>query len=114
MLGWLERYSAIALACTHTGLPWIRPLPGGRLAVNVGAVGKPDHDGDPAVHYAVLHLEPSGVRASLERVLYDAQSWADQLAAEGVDPIFTEPLRTGWWTIGVKSLPEAERTRRGV
>ena len=27
---------------------------GGRFAVNCGVVGKPDHDGDPAVHYALV------------------------------------------------------------
>jgi diadenosine tetraphosphatase ApaH/serine/threonine PP2A family protein phosphatase len=111
LLGWLARHEAAALACTHTGLPWLRPLPGGRLALNVGAVGKPDHDADSAVHYAVLHARPGGLHATLERVTYDAVAWADQLAAEGVDPIFTEPLRSGRWTIGVSSLPPAERRR---
>jgi len=109
---WLARYGAVALACTHTGLPWIRPLDAGRLALNVGAVGKADHDGDPAVHYAVLSVTPRGLHPTLERVTYDATAWADQLDREGVDKVFTEPLRTGWWTVGVHSLPETERSRR--
>jgi hypothetical protein len=36
-----------------------------------------------------------------------------QLKCEGVDSIFTEPLRTGWWTAGVKSLPASEKRRAG-
>jgi diadenosine tetraphosphatase ApaH/serine/threonine PP2A family protein phosphatase len=43
---WLDRHDAKVLACTHTGLPWIRHLDGGRLALNCGVVGKPDHDGE--------------------------------------------------------------------
>jgi diadenosine tetraphosphatase ApaH/serine/threonine PP2A family protein phosphatase len=109
---WLERHGATALACTHTGLPWLRGLAGGRLALNCGTVGKPDNDGDPAVHYAVLHA-PAGRpwSASIRRVSYDHRSWVEQLKREGVDRIFTDPLRTGWWTTGVKSLPGEERSR---
>jgi diadenosine tetraphosphatase ApaH/serine/threonine PP2A family protein phosphatase len=111
LVGWLDAAGATALACTHTGLPWVRELPHGRVAVNVGAVGKPDHDGDPAVHYAVLDISNAVPVARIERVVYDAASWVKQLAGEGVDPIFTEPLRTGCWTIGVRSLPKAEHNR---
>jgi hypothetical protein len=51
-------------------------------------------------------------------VIYDHRAWVAQLKREGVDAIFTEPLRTGWWTTGVKSLPapekgRAEQLRRG-
>ena len=109
---WLDAGGAVALACTHTGIPWVRALPGGRLALNCGAVGKPDHDGDPAVHYGLMTVDRAGVQAHIERVAYDAESWADQLGVEGVDWRFTEPLRTGWWTVGVRSLPEWERSVR--
>jgi diadenosine tetraphosphatase ApaH/serine/threonine PP2A family protein phosphatase len=115
LTGWLEKHSATALACTHTGLPWLRQLSDGRLAFNCGTVGKPDNDGDPAVHYAFLHV--SGQRpwtATIRRVEYDHRAWVAQLEREGVDPIFTEPLRTGWWTTGVKSLPALEKMRRAT
>jgi len=112
LVGWLHGAGAVAMACTHTGLPWVRPLGGGRLAINCGVVGKPDHDGDPAVHYALLHLDGAAIRAEIRRVAYDHQAWADQLASEGVEPIFTEPLRDGWWTVGRNSLPQWERDER--
>ncbi|MCG8421498.1 MAG: metallophosphoesterase family protein [Proteobacteria bacterium] len=105
---WLDHADAVAMVCTHTGLPWVRQLDGGRLAVNCGAVGKPDHDGDLAVHFAVLQLQPT-LKARIERVTYDAQSWANQLAEEGVDPVFITPLTSGRWTAGRNSLPPRER-----
>jgi predicted phosphodiesterase len=108
---WLHANSAQALACTHTGLPWIRQLVNGRFAVNCGSAGKPDNDGDPAVHYAVLNATINPWQISIRRVEYDCRAWAEQLDREGVDAIFTEPLRTGWWTTGVKSLPGFERER---
>lgn len=109
LLTWLEATGAHVLLCTHTGLPWVRTLPGNRLAVNCGAVGKPDHDGDPAVHYAVLDALGGSYSAEIRRVTYDHEAWAAQLRKEGVDPIFVEPLLTGTWTTGVASLPETEQ-----
>ena len=110
---WLDRHGVQGLVCTHTGLPWVRPLAGGRFAVNCGVVGKPDHDGDPAVHYALAQWRNDAWRIRIQRVTYDHSAWAKQLAQEGVDPVFIEPLRIGWWTTGVKSLPPAERVRHG-
>ena len=117
LAGWLQAHEAVGLAVTHTGLPWARPLPGGRFAVNCGVTGKPDHDGDPAVHFVVL--EPARAaesaapwRVRLERVDYDHEAFARRLEREGVDPVFVEPLRTGVWRSGVKSLPAAERAAR--
>ena len=108
---WLHTLDAKILLCTHTGLPWVRRLADGRVACNVGVVGKPDHDGDPAVHYATVRLGPGEhIDVEIRRVEYDHESWAGQLDAEGVPPIFVEPLRTGVWTTGVASLPEAERS----
>mgnify|MGYP000086890701 CR=1 FL=1 len=109
---WLDAHDAVGLACTHTGLPWVRYLAGGRFALNAGVVGKPDHDGDPAVHYALLRWIGGQPRIGIQRVAYRHALWADQLAVEGVDPVFLEPLRTGWWTVGEASLPPAESARR--
>lgn len=112
--GWLERYNAVGLGCTHTGIPWVRSLSGNRFAVNCGVVGKSDHDGDPAVHYALLR--PAGERFTVElrRVSYDHEAWARQLEAEGVDQVFVTPVRTGIWTTGVASMPAWERGRAPV
>lgn len=108
---WLDEVDCRAMVCTHTGLPWMRRVSDGRLAVNCGAVGKPDHDGDPAVHYALYTPGAEGWGVTIRRVVYDHEAWASQLAAEGVEPIFTSPLRTGWWTLGLASLPESEKAR---
>lgn len=108
---WLDANDVTGFVCTHSGLPWVRRLPRGRFAVNCGVVGKPDHDGDPAVHYALLSPGDDGPRIEIRRVAYDHLAWAALLEREGVDPVFVEPLRTGVWTSGAGSLPEAERRR---
>src|SRR5262249_19875772 len=98
--------------CTHSGLPWVRLLKDGRFAINCGVVGKPDHDGDPAVHYALIDLPASGEAAiDIRRVSYDHEDWARTMEAWGIAPIFVEPVRTGVWTTGVASLPPSERFR---
>ena len=102
---WLEEYGAIGLGCTHTGIPWVRHLNDQRFAVNCGVVGKSDHDGDPAVHYALLRQIDYGFDVEIRRVVYDQETWALQLEAEGVDAIFINPIRTGVWTTGVASMP---------
>lgn len=115
---WLDAAGAVGFIGTHSGLPWVRTLPGGRFAANCGVVGKPDDDGDPAVHFAVVErtdgpadpVAPFAVR--IERVEYDHRAWAGRLAAEGVDAMFTGPLLDGRWTVGRASLPPGERNRR--
>ena len=112
--GWLDQFGADGLVCTHSGFPWVRRLAGHRFAVNCGVCGKPDHDGDSAVHYATLEWR-AGAAPSLHiaRVEYDHSAWVDQLAREGVDEMFTTALREGVWTCGLLSLPLEERTRGG-
>lgn len=109
---WLDHFGVRGFVCTHSGLPFVRHLRGGRFAVNCGVIGKPDHDGDPAVHYALIDL-PAGGSPSIEirRVEYDHESWARQMEEAGIAPIFVEPVRTGVWTTGVASLPPGERHR---
>ena len=111
LVSWLDQYDAVGLLCTHTGLPWVRTLPGGRFACNVGVTGKPDHDGDPAVHYALVEAGDASPVATIQRVTYDHTAWADQLKGEGVPSAFTDPLRTGVWTTGRNSLPDMESQR---
>jgi diadenosine tetraphosphatase ApaH/serine/threonine PP2A family protein phosphatase len=108
LLDWLDRYGVQGIACTHTGIPWCRQLSDGRIFVNCGVTGKPDHDGDPAVHYAIVTTE-GGFAATIRRIPYAHTSFATQLEEEGVEDIFVSPLRTGIWTCGVKSLPVAEQ-----
>jgi len=109
---WLAEYGAIGLGCTHTGLPWVRRLTDSHFAVNCGVVGKADHDGDPAVHYALMRPEGGSFEVEIRRILYDHDAWALQLEAEGVDQIFITPLKSGIWTTGVASMPQWEQHRR--
>jgi diadenosine tetraphosphatase ApaH/serine/threonine PP2A family protein phosphatase len=109
---WLDRFEVQGFVCTHSGLPWVRLLGDDRFAVNCGVVGKPDHDGDPAIHYALIDL-PADDEPVIEirRVAYDHEGWARKMEAAGIAPIFVEPVVTGVWNTGVASLPPAERFR---
>ena len=109
---WLDQFDVRGFVCTHSGLPFVRYLSNGRFAVNCGVVGKPDHDGDTAVHYAVIDLPCSGkATAEIRHVTYDYENWAKTMEMAGIAPIFVEPVRTGVWTTGVASLPASERFR---
>ncbi len=108
---WLDRFDVRGFVCTHSGLPFVRHLAGGRFVVNCGVVGKPDHDGDPAVHYAMVDLAGGEARIEIRRVTYDHDNWARTMEAAGISPVFIEPVRTGIWTTGIASLPASERFR---
>jgi hypothetical protein len=107
---YLEARQITGFVCTHTGLPWIQRVSNSHFAVNCGVVGKPDHDGQTAVHYGILDFSSYGaVTASIESVRYNEIAWAQQLRLQGVPDIFIAPLETGVWTTGLLSLPMAER-----
>ncbi|MGO9820980.1 MAG: metallophosphoesterase family protein [Solirubrobacteraceae bacterium] len=75
----------------HTHKPWIHSY-GGVLFVNCGSVGKPK-DGDPRAAFAILEAGVDGpVRASIERVPYDAEAVARQVAAAGLPGEYAEKL----------------------
>lgn len=82
-----ERIAALSdcdvLAFGHTHKPWIHEY-GGVLFVNCGSVGKPK-DGDPLAAFAILEADQTGtVEARIERVPYDAQAVAREVAAVGL------------------------------
>ncbi len=104
------RHEADALAFTHTGLRWHRALPGDRHAVNVGAAGRPENDGSPAVGYALVTGEDE-LRVEFVRVPYDHEAVARAMERDGLPPEFVETIRTGWWTCCLESLPAKERAR---
>ena len=74
----------------HTHKPWIRAH-GGVLFVNCGSVGKPK-DGDPRGAFAVLAPEVGGVKATIERFHYDAESVARQVRAVGLPTEYADGL----------------------
>jgi putative phosphoesterase len=75
----------------HTHKPWIHTY-GGVLFVNCGSVGKPK-DGDPRAAFAILEADETGpVRASIERVSYDAHAVAREVAAVGLPGEYAKAL----------------------
>ncbi len=90
-----ERLAGLAecdvLVFGHTHKPWIHTY-GGIPFVNCGSVGKPK-DGDPRAGFAILELDETGqVRASIERVPYDAEAGANEVAAAGLPGEYAEKL----------------------
>lgn len=90
-----ERLAGLAdcdvLVFGHTHKPWIHAY-SGVLFVNCGSVGKPK-DGDPRAGFAILELDETGrVRASIERVPYDAKAVAHEVAAAGLPGEYAEKL----------------------
>ena len=75
----------------HTHKPWIHEY-GGVLFVNCGSVGKPK-DGDPRAAFAILEAQETGpLRASIERVPYDAEAVAREVVAVGLPGEYAEKL----------------------
>lgn len=109
---WCAEYDAQGMFCAHTGFPWTHTSEDGFVLANTGAAGKPDHDGDPAVHYATLDVTSSPPDASVQRVTYDHRSWEKQLEQDGVDEIYRTPIREGRWTYGLSRVPEDELSHR--
>ena len=112
-LTWLcDTYDADVIACTHTGLHWSRALPGGRDVVNVGAIGRPAHDGRTCVWYAGLTFADDGtLDVAFRDVAYDHEALAREMEREGLPPEFVETIRTGWWTTCLENVPVRERAR---
>lgn len=110
-LEWLcAAHEADVVLCTHTGLPWHRRLDSGRHVINVGAIGRPAHEGTAAVRFARVEFgEEVTVRFPL--VPYDHESLALEMEAEALPAEFIETVRTGWWTTCLENMPARERLR---
>ncbi|MFN2432379.1 MAG: metallophosphoesterase [Gemmatimonadota bacterium] len=106
---------AQTVACTHTGLPWVRELPAGRSFLNVGAIGRPANDGRPSVRWATLEALPGaqggGLKVELRSLRYDHERLAREMEREALPPEFVETIRSGWWTTCLEVLPGKERVR---
>ena len=111
-LRWLlDEHQADALFVTHTGIPWQRRLPDGRLVVNVGAIGRPANRPTTAVDYVMVHLEEDRLRVEPRQVTYDHEALAAQMRQEGLPEEFVETILTGYWTTCLEILPARERGR---
>ena len=110
-LEWLcEEHRTDVILCSHSGLHWHRALPSGRHVVNVGAIGRPANDGDPAIWYAGLELDRE-VHVEFRRVPYDHEALAREMETEDLPAEFVETIRTGWWTTCLENLPARERAQ---
>jgi putative phosphoesterase len=89
-----ERLAAAEEADTlvfgHTHKPWIHDFGGVRF-VNCGSVGKPK-DGDPRAAFALLEADGAHLRATIERVEYDAAAVAREVRAAGLPDELAENL----------------------
>jgi putative phosphoesterase len=74
----------------HTHKPWVREY-GEVLFVNCGSVGKPK-DGDPRAAFALLRPSAPSVEVTIERVAYDAEAVAEEVAAAGLPEEYAEKL----------------------
>ncbi|MEX0794905.1 MAG: metallophosphoesterase family protein [Pirellulaceae bacterium] len=106
----LEEAQVDLVIGTHTGLPWQRPLSGGRHFVNCGAIGRPANDGQTCVWYARVELEQGrGPKIEFVPVTYDHRRLANEMRDEGLPEEFIETILTGWWTTCLEVLPGKER-----
>src|SRR5918992_1092011 len=74
----------------HTHQPWVAEY-GGVLFVNCGSVGKPK-DGNPRAAFALLELDKGELVADIDRVEYDAEAVARELATAGLPVEYAEKL----------------------
>lgn len=113
----LAQERADALLCTHTGMHWQRRLASGRLAANVGVIGRPANDGRTSVWAAKLDLEQGvsdprrRLRCEFVPVVYDAAALAAEMREERLPEPFVETILGGWWTTCLEILPAKERAR---
>ena len=111
-LAWLLReYEADVLLCSHTGLHWQRELEGGGHVVNVGAIGRPAHDGRTSTCRAALTFDGPRLSVEFRNVVYDHEALAREMESEGLPAEFVETIRTGWWTTCLENMPSRERAR---
>lgn len=81
---------AQALVFGHTHKPWVRGF-GGVLFVNCGSVGKPK-DGDPRAGFVVLEDVHGTLDVTVQRVEYDAEAAARDVAAAGLPSEYADKL----------------------
>lgn len=104
LAGALEGWTAPVAVCGHTHIPYSRTLPGHRLLVNCGSVGRPRH-GHPTCTYALLHLDripslgsddsPDTSVAHIVEAPYASARASSAVLASGLPEDFAAMLRTG-------------------
>ncbi|HUP49430.1 MAG TPA: metallophosphoesterase family protein [Thermoanaerobaculia bacterium] len=100
---------ADVIVCTHTGLQWHRPLPGGGHLVNAGVIGRPANDGRTEVWYTLVEVRGGALSVEFVPLAYDHHRLASEMRAERLPEEFVETILTGWWTTCLEVLPPKER-----
>jgi diadenosine tetraphosphatase ApaH/serine/threonine PP2A family protein phosphatase len=95
--------------CTHSGLPWVRRVDG-RLAVNVGVIGRPPNDGRTDVRYAIADLSGDTAEAQIVSLRYDWQAQVRNMRGAGLPEAFIRTNEAGWWATCLEILPTEERS----
>ncbi len=96
----------------HTGLPFTRTLPDGRVWHNSGGLGMVANDGTPRVWYAVMAPSRNGPKFTHFALDYDHALTASKMRAAGLPEGYANALETGLWP-SLDILPEKEKARTG-
>lgn len=110
---WLHEFGVRGICATHSGLPWTRKV-GNGFWCNVGVLGRPPHDGQPHVYFALLEF-PAGAEAPQPKFVamdYDTSVAIAAMRAEGLPEEFCDSLRSGVWTTCAEILPPQEQAVR--
>jgi len=97
----------------HSGIPFTRFLPDGRLWHNSGALGMPADDGTPRTWYSLLTATSDGIRIDHRPLTYDWQAARDAMHAARLPAGYADALGSGMWP-GIDVLPPTERQGRGI
>jgi hypothetical protein len=107
-----DEREADLILCTHTGLKWRRELARARQVINVGALGRPENDGNTCVWYTIVErTAPGDIVVEFIPVEYDHGRLAREMREEKLPEEFIETILTGWWTTCLEVLPSKERRR---
>jgi len=96
----------------HCGIPFARPLAGGGLWLNAGAVGMPANDGTPRVWFSLVTPLPDGLMVEILPLDYDHAGAAAAMRAAGLPEGYVAGLSTGLWP-SCDVLPPRELAARG-
>lgn len=96
----------------HTGIPFTRVLPDGRVWHNSGGLGMVANDGTPRVWYSTIEPARGGPVFSHFALDYDHAEAARKMREAELPEGYASALETGLWP-SLDILPEAERARTG-
>ncbi len=96
----------------HTGLPFTRTLPDGRVWHNSGGLGMVANDGTSRVWYSVMAPGHGGPEFTHYALDYDHALAAKKMRAASLPEGYANALETGLWP-SLDILPEEEKARTG-